>query len=127
MDPKVLSAALADATVVGKLRELGLQLASIAGVSAPPRMRLIAAPDRQEVETISSQALIEDHASVFVIVMTGGRFIAIDHPPDVPAPEGSVLIATVDAASYDVTDVSIVNVEPDFAKVTLASLDVSTR
>src|SRR5690349_18402246 len=50
IDPNVLHAALADATVVGKLRELGLQLATIAGVSAPAGMRLIAAPDRQAVE-----------------------------------------------------------------------------
>jgi hypothetical protein len=45
----------------------------------------------------------------------------------VPPLEGNVLTATVNAATYDVTDVGIVNAEPDLSKIASAAVDLNER
>lgn len=127
MSPSSLKATLADATVVSKLRSSGLQLASIAGVSMPDRMYVVAVSDHQSAETILSGANINDHSAVYVIVMTGGPFTAFDHPQGVDAPQGNVLTATINAATFNVTDLGIVHVEPDLATIALGTVDLQTK
>jgi len=118
---------LADPSVVARLHDLGLQLSSIAGVPSPTRMYAAAVSDHQAAERVLSGAIINDHAPVFVIVMTGGPFTALEAPPGVPPPEGNVLTATVNAATYDVTDVGIVNAEPDLSKIASATVELNAR
>jgi len=58
----------------------------------------------------------------------GRRPLAARHaPPGVPPLEGNVLTATVNAATYDVTDVGIVNAEPDLSKIASAAVDLNER
>lgn len=126
-DPSNVEGALADPGVVARLHDLALQLSSIAGAPSPMRMYAAAVSDHQTAERVLSGAIINDHAPVFVIVMTGGPFTALEAPPGVPAPEGDVLTATVNAATYEVTDVSIVNAEPDLSKIASATVDLDAR
>jgi hypothetical protein len=127
ISPEDLKARLADAQVTSKLHATGLQLAGIAGVSSPDRMYAVAAADHQDAETILSGANINDHAAVYVIVMSGGSFTALDHPPGVPPFQGTVLTATIEAATFRVTDVGIVNVEPDLSKIALGTVVLGTK
>ena len=119
-----MKAALRDPNVVAKLREMAVEAA---GESTVTTMRAVAVSDHQAAETVLSGSIIYDHAPVFVIVITGGPFTAGRHPPGVPAPEGDVLTITVDAASYDVTDVGIGDVDPDLSEVASASVDLSAK
>jgi hypothetical protein len=127
IDPNAVKAALGDPNVVAKLRDLGLQMASNAGVSSPMKMYVVAAADHQDAETILSGDTINDHSPVYVIVMIGGPFTARSHPPGVPAVESNVLTVTVDAATYRVTDLGFVNVEPDLSKIALVTVDLSSK
>jgi hypothetical protein len=124
-DPSDATGTLEDPNVVAKLHDLGLQISSIAGVPAPPTMYAVAVSDHQVAETAISGAIIYDHAPVFVIVMTGGRFTSIEAPPGGAPAEGSALTATVNAATYDVTDVSILHVEPDLSRIALDTVDLN--
>jgi hypothetical protein len=127
IDPNAVKAALGDPTVVAKLRDLGLQIASNAGVSSPMKMYVVATADHQNAETILSGAIINDHAPVYVVVMTGGPFTAPNPPPGVPAVQSHVLTVTVDAATYRVTDIGFVNAEPDLSKIALVTVDPSSK
>jgi hypothetical protein len=115
---------LKDPNVVAKLREMALDAA---GESTATTMRAVAVSDHQAAETVLSGRIMYDHAPVYVIVITGGPFTAGRHPYGAPAPEGDVLTLTVDAASYDVTDVGIGDVDPDLSQVALASVDLSAK
>jgi hypothetical protein len=126
-DPNAVKAALGDPDVVAKLRDLGLQIASSTGVSSPMKMYVVAAGDHQDAETILSGAIINDHAPVYVIVMTGGPFTAQKSPPGVPAVQSNVLTVTVDAATNRVTDIGFVNMEPDLSKIALVTVDLSSK
>jgi hypothetical protein len=126
-DPSNVDGALADPSVVARLHDLALQLSSIAGAPAPMSMYAAAVSDHQAAERVLSGAVINDHAPVFVIVMTGGPFTALETPPGVPPAEGNVLTATVNAATYDVTDVDIVNAEPDLSKIASAIVNLNSR
>jgi hypothetical protein len=126
-DASDVEAALADPSVVARLHDLALQLSSIAGAPSPMSMYAAAVSDHQIAERALSGAIINDHAPVFVIVMTGGPFTALEAAPGAPPFEGNVLTATVDAATYDVTDVGIVNAEPDLSKIASATVDLNAR
>jgi hypothetical protein len=126
-DPSDVEGTLGDPNVVAKLHDLALQLLSIQGVLSPQKMYAAAVSDHQVAETVLSGAIIYDHAPVFVIVMTGGPFTASEAPPGVAAPEGNVLTATVKATTYDVTDVSILNAEPDLSEIASATVDLNAR
>jgi hypothetical protein len=123
-DSNDLKASLGDRDVVAKLREMALQAAST-GESTPTTMYAVAVSDHQDAETALGGSIIYDHAPVYVIVIVGGPFTARGSPPGALAPQGDVLTLTIDAASYDVTDVGIGNVEPDLSKVALARVDLS--
>ena len=119
---------LGDPNVRAKLRDLALRASLVAGISSPRTMIAVASPDHQAAEQIISGAIIYDHAPVYVIVMTGGRFTANMAPPGVPAPQGDVLTLTVDAATYRVTDIGIVNAEPDLSKIASGNpVDLSVK
>ncbi|MEO8181964.1 MAG: hypothetical protein ABI895_24275 [Deltaproteobacteria bacterium] len=110
------AAALADPKVKASLLDLALRVASDAGVAQPAKVLAVAAADHQVAETLLSGDIINDHAPVYVIEVTGGRFTAQDHQPrEVPAPQGDVLTITVDAATLRVTDIGFVDVEPDLS------------
>jgi hypothetical protein len=126
-DPSNVEGTLADPSVVARLHDLALELSSIAGEPSPMRMYAAAVSDRQAAERVLSGAIINDHTPVFVIVMTGGPFTALEAPPGVPPTEGNVLTGTVNAATYEVTDVSIVNAEPDLSKIASATVDLNAR
>ncbi|HEX3852660.1 MAG TPA: hypothetical protein VHW01_16945 [Polyangiaceae bacterium] len=103
--------------MLAELRALALHASSVAGVSSPKTMDAVAVSDHQAAETVLSGALVNDHAPVYVIKLTGGRFTALRHPPGVLAAQGNVLTITVDAATHLVTDVCYVDVEPDLSQV----------
>jgi hypothetical protein len=113
--------ALRDPNVVAKLREMAVEAA---GESTPTSMYAVAVSDHQAAEAALGSG-VYDHSPVYVIVITGGHFTARGGPLGATPPEGSVLTLTVDATSYDVTDVGIGDVEPDLSKVALASIDLS--
>ena len=125
-EPSNVEEALADPRVVARLHDLALELSSIAGAPSPMTMYAAAVSDHQAAELALSGATINDHAPVFVLVMTGGPFTALEAPPGVPPPEGNVLTATINAATYDVTDVGIVNAEPDLSEIASATVDLNT-
>jgi hypothetical protein len=114
---------LGDPEVVAKLHELALQASSADGASSPTSMYAVAVSDHQAAETALSGGTIYDHAPVFVIVIIGGPFTGRSAPAGVPFPEGTVLTLTVNAASYEVTDVGLGDVEPDLSKVASASVE----
>jgi hypothetical protein len=118
---------LRDPEVVTKLHDLALQASSANGASPPTSMYAVAVSDHQAAETVLSGAIIYDHAPVFVIVITGGPFMGRSAPAGVPLPEGTVLTLTVNAASFEVTDVGIGNVEPDLSEIASATMDLSPR
>jgi len=116
---------LGDPQVVAKLHDLGLQLSSIAGVPKPTTMYAVEVSDHQTAEKAVSGAIVDDdYAPAYVIVMTGGPFTALEAPAGVTPFAGSVLTATVNAATYEATDVGITNVEPDLSQVALATVDL---
>lgn len=115
---------LRDPNVVAKLHDLGLGVSTYAGVPSPTSMYAVSVSDHQAAETALSGAIINDHVPVFVIVMTGGPFTAMEAPPGVAFPQGDVLTATVNAATYEITDVGIVNEEPDLSKVASDTVDL---
>ncbi|MEO8182158.1 MAG: hypothetical protein ABI895_25265 [Deltaproteobacteria bacterium] len=111
--------------MVTKLRDWALQITSSSYALSPPtKMYAVAVSDHQAAATVLGGSIINDHAPVYVIVMTGGWFTANEAPPGVPAPEGSVFTVTLNAATYTGTDSSIGNVEPDFSQIALATVDL---
>ena len=124
IDKNALRAALGDPDVRTKLREVALQASSRAGVAKPIKMHAAAVTDHQAAESLLSGDNINDHSPVFVIKMTGGRFTAMHHPSGVAAPQGNVLTVTVDAGTYRVTDLGIVDVEPDLSKLAPTTVDL---
>jgi hypothetical protein len=117
---------LGDPKVVAKLHDLGLELSSIAGVPEPTTMYAVEVSDHQTAEkAVSGDIVDDDYAPAYVIVMTGGPFTALEAPAGATPPEGSVLTATVNAATYEATDVGISNVEPDLSQVALATADLN--
>ena len=121
-----LEGALEDPSVVAKLHDLAVQMAAGGGEPPPTNMYAVAVSDHQAAETALNGGTIYDHVPVFVIVITGGHFTAGHHPYGVPDPEGSVLTVTLDAATYEVTDISIGNETPDLSKVAEATVDLSS-
>lgn len=121
-------AALADPNERTTLRGMALRAASTTGGS-PKTIHGVAASDRQSAERIVSGATIydpRDPRPVYVISITGGPFTANRHPPGTTgATQGNVLTLTVDAATHEVTDVGLVNVEPDLSQIGPAIVDLS--
>jgi hypothetical protein len=84
-----------------------------------------ASPDRQAAERIISGDIVNDHAPVYVIEITGGPFTARSSPPGVPATQGDVIILTVDARTYGVTDAGITNEAPDLTQIGSVVVDLA--
>jgi hypothetical protein len=84
-----------------------------------------ASPDHQAAENIISGSIVNDHAPVYVIEITGGPFTAGSSPPGVPAPQGNVLTLTVDAQTYRVMDVGITNDAPDLTQIGSVVVDLA--
>jgi hypothetical protein len=116
-----------DPKVVAELRELALQASSNAGVATPKTMVAVAAADHQVAEMVLSGATIPDHAPVYVIEITGGPFTAMRHPPGANAPQGNVLVLTVDAATRRVTDIGYVDAEPDLDEIGSLKVDLTVH
>lgn len=119
---EALQASLGDPHVRAKLRALALQAA---GASPPQTMIATASPDRQAAERIISGDIVNDHAPVYVIEITGGPFTARSSPPGVPATQGDVIILTVDARTYGVTDAGITNEAPDLTQIGSVVVDLA--
>jgi hypothetical protein len=96
---------------------MALQASSVAGVASPTTILAVAASDHQAAQTVISGAIINDHAPVYVIEMTGGPFTAIQHPFGVNAPQGNALTLTIDAQTFRVTDVGFHPVAPDLTQI----------
>lgn len=106
-----------DPNRVSQLRSLGNRASSSFGVLSPSTMHAVAVADHQVAETILSGAVINDHAPVYVVQMTGGSFSAQHPPPGVAAPQGNVLTLTIDATAMRVVDVGIVSSEVDLTGI----------
>jgi hypothetical protein len=118
---------LGDPNVRAKLRELALRASSATGVASPRTMVAVASPDHQAAEAVVSGAIINDHAAVYVIVVTGGRFTIDEAPPGQPFPHGDVLTLTVNAADYSVPDFGVANEEPDLSKISSVIVDLAAE
>ena len=103
--------------IVASLHALALDTSKRWGVETPSMVRAVAAADHQAAESVVSGAIINDHSPVYVVQVTGGTFTALHHPPNVEAPQGSVLTITFDAATLRITDVGIDPVAPDLAQI----------
>jgi hypothetical protein len=119
---EALQASLGDPNVRAKLRALALQAA---GASPPQTMIATASPDHQAAEKIISGDIVNDHAPVYVIEITGGPFTARSSPSGVPAPQGNVLTITVDARTYRVMDAGITNDAPDLTQIGSVVVDLA--
>jgi hypothetical protein len=108
---------LRDPAVRATVRAAVLSQASLAGVASPHIMLAVAAVDHHAAENVVSGSIVNDHSPVYVVQMTGGPFIVPDHPRGVPAPQGDVMTVTVDAQTYDVTDVSYTATAPDLRQI----------
>jgi hypothetical protein len=127
-EPDDANTALKDQSVVHKLRDMGLETASISGEPSPTTMRIHWFSDHQKaVEAALGGSIVYDHSPVYVIVMTGGPFTSGHAPAGAPDPEGHVLTIIVNAATYEVTDLGIGDVEPDLSEIASASVDLSTN
>ena len=109
-----------------RLRSIALGVSARGGVPPPKKMHAAAATDHQAAESILSGAIINDHAPVYVIVVTGGPFTPTHHPPGVTPQPASVLRVTVDAATHRVTDVGYTDVEPDLSQIGPLTVDLSS-
>lgn len=97
---------------------------SLTGVPSPTKVHVVYASDHQAAETVLSGAVINDHAPVYVIEMTGGTFTAMSHPSGVAPAKGSVFTMTIDARTHRLTGIGIVNVEPDMSQVGAGSPEI---
>ena len=104
---------LDDPNVRSKLRTLGLQASSNAGVASPRTMNAVWSADHQAAEQILSGAILNDHAPVYIVVMTGGPFSASEGGPNGIAPQGSALRLTINAQTFEGTDYGITRDAPD--------------
>jgi hypothetical protein len=126
IDPRAAKDALrGDVNLRGKLRGLAIAEAARHGVANPAAIHAVAASDHSAAEAALSGALVDDHVPVYVVRMTGGRFTAQHHPREVAAPEGNVLTVTVDAATNRITDIGIVNEEPDLNQLGDTTVDLT--
>jgi hypothetical protein len=119
---EALQASLKDPSVIAMLRALALQAAA---PSIPQAMTATASPDHQVAEKVISGSIVNDHAPVYVIEITGGPYTAESSPPGVPATQGNVLILTVDAQTFRVTDVGIANDAPDLTQISSVVVDLA--
>ncbi len=127
VDPDASTAAvraLGDPSVMAQLRGLAFRASSVAGVPSPTTIRAVAHSDHQVAQSVVSGAIINDHAPVYVIQMTGGPFTSIQHPPGVPAAQGNVLTLTVDAQTYRITDIGYASVAPDVTQISSVAVDL---
>ena len=118
-------AVLRDPAELAKLRGIALASSSQMGVPSPRTMHAVAASDHQAAELVLSGAVINDHAPVYVIKMTGGPFTATFHPRQAAAPQGKFLTVTVDATTHRVTDVGFVDEEPDLSRIGPEAVDLA--
>jgi hypothetical protein len=90
-------------------------------------MIAVASTDHQAAEKVVSGDIVNDHAPVYVVEMTGGPFTAkyASTPPGVPAPQGNVLTITVDALTYRVTDAGIMPNAPDLTQISSDVVDLA--
>ena len=126
-EPDDANTALKDQSVVHKLHDMGMEAASTSGEPSPTTMRVLWFSDHQAAETALGGSIVYDHSPVYVIVMTGGPFTGRGSPYGAPIPEGHVLTLTVNAATYEITDVGIGDVEPDLSEIASASVDLSAN
>jgi len=113
-----------DPTVLAALRSIALRASSLTGVPSASTMRAVAVSDHQAAESIISGAIINDHAPVYVLEISGGVFTSPHHPPGALPPQGNVLTVTVDAATYRVTDVGYHDVAPDLVRIASLPVDL---
>jgi hypothetical protein len=115
---------LDDPDVRAKLRELALQSASNSGVPSPQTMLAVWSPDHQAAEKVVSGSIVVDHVPVYVVEMTGGTFTSLHAPPGVAPPHGDVLTLTIDAQTFEGTDVGIGNAMTDLRKIDAHVVDL---
>lgn len=117
LTPSTARLGLGDPSELVTLRGIALRAASSAGVPSPATMHAVAHSDHQAAEFLLSGAIINDHAPVYVIKMSGGTFTSRHHPSGGAAPHGAFLTLTIDASTHRVTDVGYVDNEPDLTKI----------
>ena len=115
--PSTARLSLEDPGEMATLRAIALNAAANAGVSSPARIHAVAHSDHQAAEFLLSGAIIDDHAPVYVLKISGGTFTANHHPPGRAAPQGAFLTLTIDATTHRVTDLGLVDNEPDLSKI----------
>lgn len=123
------SGPLGDPSVRAKLREIALQASMRMGVASPQTMLAVASPDHQFAEEIASGgSSVNDHAPVYVVEMTGGPFIdnLASLPPgsDAPTPQGDVLVLTLNAQTFGITDVGVQMYMPDLHLIDAQVVDL---
>jgi hypothetical protein len=87
-------------------------------------MLAVWSPDHQAAEIVVSSDIVNDHAAVYVIEMTGGTFTALNGGPAGMPPHGNVLTLTVNAESFETTDVGITNMRTDLRRISSHIVDL---
>lgn len=83
-------------------------------------MVAVASADHQLAEHVVSGAIVNDHAPVFVVEMTGGPFTTENtgsHPAGASAPQADVLTLTIDAKTFRITDAGVGPNAPDLSQI----------
>src|SRR5579872_145141 len=125
--PAAPQTGLADPNVRSQLRSLALQASSGAGVPSPTAILAVSSPDHQAAEKVVSGDIVEDHAPVYVVEVTGGVFTdnQASGPPGAPPPQGSALTLTVNAQTLQVVDFGIEPTAPDLAQIGSAVVNLT--
>jgi hypothetical protein len=82
-------------------------------------MTAVCSPDRQAAEKAISGDIVNDHVPVYVVEVTGGPFTdnLASVPPGGSAPQGNALTITVNAQTFQVTDLGITSNVPDLTQI----------
>jgi hypothetical protein len=112
---------LSDPHTRAKLRAGALQISTIASVPLPSTMLAVASGDHQVAEEIvSGGSVVNDHAPVFAVLMTGGAFdphVESPGPDHMAIPPRPVLTVVIDAQTFMGVDVSFQSTVPDLTLI----------
>jgi hypothetical protein len=120
-----MRASLHDPVLASKLRTTALAQASLAGVASPATMHAAVAMDRQAAEDAIGGSVIEDNSPVYVVQMTGGKFVPPRHQ-DLAGGPATTMTVTLDARTLSIVDVHYDGEAPDLHAVDAHLVDIAS-
>jgi hypothetical protein len=90
-------------------------------------MLAVYSPDHQAAEKTISGDIVNDHAPVYVIEVTGGPFTCnnCSVPPGGSPPQGNAITLTVNAQTFQGTDFGIGPNVPDLTQISSDVVDLA--